>query len=197
MKLVDLIRRKRSTDLATAIHAISATTQSQLGQSVRSVTKVARIAIANQGTVKVDPHTFEVKSRWWLVKFINRDPKEICFTPIATVEQVLKAITGAISAEPLATGSPGLINPDHFGHWSESEIELVTLRTVSFVSRGVPTNDAEVLACHLVERDRTFDDRRSCAECWHLRRGLCLLDRQPFGGGGVEVLHRCSAFKEP
>ena len=117
--------------------------------------------------------------------------------PIATAEQVLNAITGAISAEPIASGSRGLTEPDKYGHWSASELELVTVRTVSFVSRGVSLTDADVLACHLVERDRTFDDRRSCAECLQLARGRCRLGLQPFGGGGVEVLHRCSEFKEP
>jgi hypothetical protein len=141
--------------------------------------------------------TTVIESRWWLVKFIDRDPKEICCHPIATAEQVLNAITGAISAEPIASGSRGLTEPDKYGHWSETEVELVTVRTASFVSRGVPMNDADALACHLVERDRTLDDRRSCAECFQLARGRCRLGLQPFGGGGVEVLHRCFEFKEP
>lgn len=194
MMLIDLIRRNRSTEVATAILAIPATTQTQSG---KKIAKVARIAIANQGTGKIDLSCAAVKSRWWLVQFIDGKPKEICCHPIATAEQVLNAITGAISAEPIASGSRGLTEPDKYGHWSESEVELVTVRTVSFVSRGVSLTDADVLACHLVERDRTFDDRRSCAECLQLARGRCRLGLQPFGGGGVEVLHRCSEFKEP
>jgi hypothetical protein len=194
MMLIDLIRRNRSTEIATAILAIPATTQTQSDQTIA---KVARIAIANQGTEKIDLSGVAVKSRWWLVQFIDRDPKEICCNPIASAAQVLNAITGAISAEPIANGSLGLTEPDKYGHWSESEVELVFLRTASFVSRGVPMNDADALACHLVERDRTFDDRRSCAECFQLARGRCRLGLQPFGGGGVEVLHRCSEFKEP
>lgn len=194
MMLIDLIRRNRSTEIATAILAIPATTQTQSDQKIA---KVARIAIANQGTDKIDLCCAAVKSRWWLVQFIDRDPKEICCHPIATAEQVLNAITGAISAEPIASGSRGLTEPDKHGHWSETEVELVTVRTASFVSRGVSLTDADVLACHLVERDRTLDDRRSCAECLQLARGRCRLGLQPFGGGGVEVLHRCSEFKEP
>lgn len=138
-----------------------------------------------------------VKSRWWLVKFIDRDPKEICCSPDATAEQVLHAFSGAINAEPIADGSRGLYEPDRYGHWSEREVELASARIASFVSRGIPMDDADVLACCLVDRDRTFDDRRSCAECLHLNRGRCQRGLQPFGGGGVEVLHRCSEFKEP
>ncbi len=194
MSLLDLIRGKRTVEVATAIHAIPATTQAQLG---RTVATIAKVQVANLKAEKSNISIAVVKSRWWLVQFIDRDPKEICCNPDATAEQVLHTFSGAINAEPIAEGSRGLTEPDRYGHWSESEVELASSRIASFVSRGVPMNDADVLACRLVDRDRTFDDRRSCAECMYLNRGRCQRGLQPFGGGGVEVLHRCSEFKEP
>ncbi len=111
-------------------------------------------------------------------------------------EKVLNHIAGAVSVEAISDGSPGLTAPDQYGHWSESEVELAKQRTALFVSRGVPYAGADLLACRLVKRDRQGDDRRSCAECALMLRGRCQRGLQPFGGGGVEILHRCKQFND-
>lgn len=67
-------------------------------------------------------------------------------------------------------------------------------RRQMFIAKGVSKDDAQVLAMRLFERDERWDDRRSCAECTNFEYGHCLVRRQPFGGGGIEVLHRCQGF---
>ena len=194
MTLLNLIRRKSSSDIATAIHAILAIDKPD---RTGSVARIATISVANSKKEKTKAVTRVVESRWWRVHFTDRKPIEICCNPIATVEQVLNANTDAVSAEPIGARSNGVPDPDQYGHWSEAEVELALVRTTAFVSRGLPYTDADILACQLVERDRKLDDRRSCAECLYFARGRCQRSLQPFGGGGVEVLHRCYEFKEP
>jgi len=193
MSLLELIQGKRSLEVATAIPAISATTQPQL---VRTVATIAKVQVANQSAGKSEISISVVKSRWWLVHFRNQAPKEICCYPSATDDQVLCAINGAFHVEAISDGSSGLASPDRYGHWSESEVVLVKQRTDLFVSRGVALDDADVLACLLVERDRIGDDRRSCAECISRSHGSCRRGLVPLGGGGVEVLHRCERFSQ-
>ena len=75
------------------------------------------------------------------------------------------------------------------------EQALCEWRSALFVSKGVPQQQADMVAARLLERDRDMDTRRSCAERQQFTRGRCALRKQPFGGGGIEVLHRCSGFK--
>ena len=136
----------------------------------------------------------DVKSRWWMVRFRDRAPVEICCNPIAAADQVLRDIAGAVSAEAIADGSSELASPDQYGHWSDIETRLAKQRARLFVMRGVRLADADALACSLVERDRAGDDRRSCAECVSRSYGRCRHGLEVVGGGGVEVLHRCDRF---
>lgn len=78
----------------------------------------------------------------------------------------------------------------------DDTVRLSGARAQAFVAKGVPAQQADILASRLMRRDRELDDRRSCAECASFEHGCCLQYRQPFGGGGVEVLHRCAGFKE-
>ncbi len=79
-------------------------------------------------------------------------------------------------------------------HWSDDEVQACKQRTIIFMERGVPERQADDLACRLVRRDREVDDRRSCAECLAFADGTCVQGKQPVGGGGTEVLHRCGSF---
>jgi len=193
MSLLDLIRGKRTVDVATVIPAIPATTQPQLG---RTVATIARVQVANQNAAKSDIAISVVKSRWWMIRFRDRAPVEICCNPIAAADTVLRDIAGAVSAEAIADGSSELDSPDQYGHWSDIEIRLAKQRAALFVLRGVALADADALACSLVERDRAGDDRRSCAECVSRSYGRCRHGLEVVGGGGVEVLHRCERFSQ-
>jgi hypothetical protein len=193
MSLLDFIQGKRLVEVATAIPAIPATTEPQLG---RTVARIAKVQVANVKAEKSDISIAVLKSRWWLVHFRDREPKEICRYPLAAADKMLSAIDGAISVEAISDGSSGLASLDRYGHWSESEVLLAKQRTDLFVLRGVPLDDADALACSLVERDRTGDDRRSCAECVSRSYGRCRRSLVPLGGGGVEVLHRCKRFSQ-
>lgn len=193
MSLLDLIRGKRTVEVATAIPAIPATTQPRLG---RTVATIAKVQVANQKMEKSDISIAVVKSRWWLVHSRYRAPTEICCNPIAAADQVLRDIAGAVSAEAISDGSSDLDLPDQYGHWSDIETRLAKQRTHLFVMRGVAIADADVLACSLVERDRAGDDRRSCAECVSRSYGRCRHGLEVVGGGGVEVLHRCERFSQ-
>ncbi len=193
MSLLDLIRGKQPVEVATAIPAIPATAQPQLG---RTVATIAKVQVANQNAGTSDICIAVVKSRWWLVHFRDQAPKEVCCYPSAEADQLLHAIDSAVSVEAMSDGSSGLDLPDRYGHWSESEVVLVKQRTGLFVLRGVALDDADALACTLVERDRAGDDRRSCAECVSRSHGRCRRGLVPLGGGGVEVLHRCERFSQ-
>ena len=193
MSLLDLIRGKRPVDFATAIPAIPATTEPNLG---RTVATIAKVQVANQKAEKSDVAIAVVKSRWWMVHFRDRAPTEICCNPIAAADTVVRDIAGAFSAEAIADGSSELDSPDQYGHWSDIEIRLAKQRAALFVLRGVALADADALACSLVERDRAGDNRRSCAECVSRSSGRCRHGLEVVGGGGVEVLHRCERFSQ-
>ncbi len=109
---------------------------------------------------------------------------------------MLGDIAGAVIAEAIADGSSEVDSPDHYGHWSDIEVRLAKQRAALFVLRGVALADADALACMLVERDRSGDDRRSCAECVSRSYGRCRHGLEVVGGGGVKVLHRCAEFKQ-
>ena len=137
-----------------------------------------------------------IASRWWMVHFRDKAPIEIGCNPIAAADQVLRDISGAVSAEAISDGSSELDSPDQYGHWSDTEVRLVKQRTHLFVMRGVALADADALACSLVERDRAGDNRRSCAECVSRSYGRCRQGLEAVGVGGVEVMHRCDRFSQ-
>ena len=78
---------------------------------------------------------------------------------------------------------------------TDSEQRLVEKWVGRFTGKGIPMLKARKVAERLVRRDRQLDDRRSCVECESFRARRCIQGRQPFGGGGIEVLHRCSGFR--
>jgi hypothetical protein len=84
--------------------------------------------------------------------------------------------------------------------WTDSEIETFTRRTARFINDGMNEMNAEQLAQTMLNRDRpnSGDDRRICAECKGLKKGVCAFasklglrfDFQPVR----TVLQRCDAF---
>jgi hypothetical protein len=184
MSLVDLIRKRRSKSATLATVATVATVHEKNDLTVAAYQPLASVLINGPP-----------QSRWWQVHFVDRESHEICCNPITDANTLLSAIAGAIRVEALANGSQdGLTEPDQYGHWSQAEVELTLLRTSAFVSRGVPFTEADIVACQLVDRDRTADDRRSCAECIAFVRGRCQRGLKPFGLRSVMELHRCDAF---
>ncbi|HEU0228930.1 MAG TPA: hypothetical protein VFR20_00015 [Burkholderiaceae bacterium] len=78
---------------------------------------------------------------------------------------------------------------------SDADQRLVDMSVRRFAGKGIPMLKARKLAERLLRALREDDDRRSCAECESFRAGRCVQGRQPFGGGGIEVLHRCTGFR--
>ncbi len=117
---------------------------------------------------------------------------------VATVATVAVASSPNLKAEPPVLRLVHSNNP-HWNepHWTEAEGELcMEQRLHQFEAKGIPSLQAEEVACRLVYRDRQDDDRRSCAECASFYSGRCVQGKQPFGGGSVAVLHRCKSFKK-
>ncbi|UHL62752.1 hypothetical protein LSG25_11720 [Paralcaligenes sp. KSB-10] len=116
---------------------------------------------------------------------------------VATIATVAVASSLKPKTEPLVlrlvhTDNPNWSTPA----WTEQEGELCMERLRQFEAKGIPSFQAEKAACRLVYRDRQDDDRRSCAECASFYGGRCVQGKQPFSGGGIEVLHRCKGFIE-
>ena len=51
--------------------------------------------------------------------------------------------------------------------WNTAEIERFTARLLRFAGKGLQMSLAEQFANKLVLRDREWDDRRACLECFH------------------------------
>lgn len=84
--------------------------------------------------------------------------------------------------------------------WSDADIARFNNRRARLIRWGWPMPEAEALAERLTQRDREGDDRVSCADCRHYRRGRCGNHAQA-GIGGPEVgrelaamLQRCRGF---
>ena len=85
--------------------------------------------------------------------------------------------------------------------WTDADIARFENRRARLLRWGWGEAEAERLADRLVRRDREGDDRVSCTECRHYRRGRCANHRQA-GIGGPEVGHdlaamlqRCEGFE--
>jgi hypothetical protein len=106
--LVNLIRKRDTDNLATAIFAISATDG---GGSGRSVARIATVAIANPeerktaSPVKVGAGDTAIASRWWLMHYPDRDSVEVACCPEATHADILEQHPDAVAAEPFTPTS--------------------------------------------------------------------------------------------
>ena len=78
---------------------------------------------------------------------------------------------------------------------ADADAQLCEARAQAFTAKGVPSDEADRLACSLMRRDRQLDDRRSCAECMSFHAGRCLQRITPIGETTLHTLHRCKGFK--
>jgi len=99
---------------------------------------------------------------------------------------------GDIGTGPSSSG----LAAQHRAEITEVDSALCELRARRLIANGVAKQEAERLARRLLQRDRSRDDRKSCAECSSYVGGTCMQRLQPFGGGGIFALHRCAGFRE-
>ena len=95
MTLANLIHKRVSGNVATAIPAIPATQQ---GQSADSVAKIATVAVANLSETEI----YAVTHFSWLMHFINRNPLIVTFSPEVSHDGALACYPDAVAAEPVA-----------------------------------------------------------------------------------------------
>ena len=103
MTLSALIRKRNTGNLATAIPAISAT---QPKRGAATVARIATVAVANPKDgqtappAKVSPGDTAPASRWWLIRYPDRNPLEVACCPEATHAYILERHPDAVAAEP-------------------------------------------------------------------------------------------------
>lgn len=73
-------------------------------------------------------------------------------------------------------------------------------RRDKFVVEGLPLEEANELAAHMMLRDREggLDDRRVCFECKHLAVKYCTAIKDRFGRPSMQlrfILQRCDYFQ--
>lgn len=84
--------------------------------------------------------------------------------------------------------------------WSDADIALFNDRRARLIRWGWPEAEADDLAERLTLRDREGDDRVSCADCRHYRRGRCGnhaqagIGRPEVGRELAGMLQRCRGF---
>ena len=87
--------------------------------------------------------------------------------------------------------------------WPDAEVCAYLGRRSRLVCCGWPLANAEALAARLVQRDREQDERVSCADCGHYRRGKCGnyvpagLSSPEVGMAFAMLLQRCPGFGSP
>lgn len=69
--------------------------------------------------------------------------------------------------------SPVEADEAHHEPWDDAVIERFTVRVMRFMRHGMTATDADDLAERLHLRDIRLDDRATCVECRHWRRGRC------------------------
>ena len=103
MTLSNLIRKRDTVGIATAIPAISAT---QPKGEAATVARIATVAVANPKGEKTAPPAkvgagdTATTSRWWLIHYPDRDPLEVACSPEATHAEILERHPDAVAAEP-------------------------------------------------------------------------------------------------
>lgn len=219
MTLANLIRKRNTGNLATAIPAISATRH--MGEEA-TVAKIATVAGASPTEAQNDngnssrnstnssskPCEQKTKSRSWLLHFYDRNPLTVAFSPVASHDEVLNAYSDALAAEPI---QPGRRQPDTLLAGDQEAAVLAWLAQIGETDQAIV---AEVLTlCRHGDDARAYylgragyavndDDRRCCSLCGNRRSGVCVVARP---GGRVSaivgyrpaspgVLQRCAGY---
>ena len=105
MSLANLIRKRETGGIATAIPAISAT---QHKEEAVTVARIATVAVANPQQWQTAPRspvgagdTPLITSHGWMIHFADREPVECYFSPTVNYIELMKSRLDAIGAEPL------------------------------------------------------------------------------------------------
>lgn len=187
MTLSNLIRKRDTGNLATAIPAISAT---QPKGEVATVARIATVAVANPTSEKTAPPAkvgagdTATASRWWLIHYPDRDPVEVACCPEATHADILERHPDAVAAEPF---TPTIRQPS--APLTASE-ETAIRAWLALIEETDPATIAEVIgqcqrdadvrdyftgraAVELLKPDPFPDDRRTCDQCANLIARRC------------------------
>jgi hypothetical protein len=185
--LSNLIRKRDTGNLATAIPAISAT---QPKGEVATVARIATVAVANPTSEKTAPPAkvgagdTATASRWWLIHYPDRDPVEVACCPEATHAEILEQHPDAVAAEPF---TPTIRQPS--APLTASE-ETAIRAWLALIEETDPATIAEVIgqcqrdadvrdyftgraAAELLKPDPFPDDRRTCDQCANLIARRC------------------------
>jgi hypothetical protein len=185
--LSNLIRKRDTGNLATAIPAISAT--DGLG-SGGTVARIATVAVANPQEEKTAPPeksmagTTAPPSRWWLIHYMDRDPLETFCAPAVSRAWILEHSPGAVSAEPLAPPVPQPPAP------ITADEEAAIRAWLALIEETDPPTIAEAIercqcdadardyfigraVAELPNPDPIPDDRRTCNRCANLTGRRC------------------------
>ena len=188
MTLSNLIRKRDTVGVATAIPAISAT---QPKGEAATVARIATVAVANPTSektappVKVGAGDTVTASRWWLIHYPDRDPVEVACCPEATHADILERHPDAIAAEPFAqtirqpSARLSVEDDAAIRAWL-ALIEETDPATIAEVI-GQCQRDADArdyftgrAAAELPKPDPFPDDRRTCDQCANLLpSGIC------------------------
>lgn len=187
MTLANLIRKRDTGNLATAIPAISAT---QPKEEAATVARIATVAVANPKEEKTAPPAkvgagdTATASRWWLIHYRDRDPLEVACCPEATHADILEWHPDAVAAEPF---TPSIRQPSAPLTASEETAIRVWLAVIEETD---PATIAEVIGqCQRDAYERDYftgraaaelpkpgpfpDDRRTCDQCANLIARRC------------------------
>lgn len=187
MTLLDLIRKRDTGNLATAISAISATPDMR---EAATVARIATIAVANPKEEKevlpaiVGAGDLETASRWWLIHYPDRDPVEVACCPEATHADILERYPDALAAEPFTRTIRQPLTPlstdeeKAIRDWLAMINELDPAIIAEVIEQCQQDTDARDHFTRCVEAELSkpepfADDRRCCAQCANLIARCC------------------------
>lgn len=191
MTLSNLIRKRDTVGIATAIPAISAT---QPKGEAATVARIATIAVANPKGEKLAPPAkvgageTATASRWWLIHYPDRDSVEVACCPEATHADILERHPDAVAAEPFTPTIRQPLAP------LTAKDETAIRAWLALIEETDPATIAEVIGqCQRDAEARDYftgravadnlqknradaafdDDRRTCDQCANLIARRC------------------------
>jgi hypothetical protein len=189
--LSNLIRKRDTVGIATAIPAISAT---QPKGEAATVARIATIAVANPKGEKLAPPAkvgageTATASRWWLIHYPDRDSVEVASCPEATHADILERHPDAVAAEPFTPTIRQPLAP------LTAKDETAIRAWLALIEETDPATIAEVIGqCQRDAEARDYftgravadnlqknradaafdDDRRTCDQCANLIARRC------------------------
>ena len=209
MTLSDLIRKRDTGNLATAIPAISATQSKGEAATVARITTVAVAKPAHENFDGAEPPVNDGElSRWWKLHSADGTEKEIGRFPDATRAEVLALYPDAVAAEPFV---PVIRRPAELlsaveelaiRQWLAQIGETDPLTITEAIERCRREADAREtflrVALAALPAPDSSDDRRLCLQCRNLSGARCLAYKQIGAGSRYEPFLdqklRCVAY---